>query len=251
MLSVAIGLNANNRPRYLLDVLASWDRAERFAGRHAVELRSKVVRQEPGPEAQRCAEWAKTYGWELVTNDEQLGVLVNPWTSMELDVLPHSPDLMVLAEDDSLVAADSLMLLRGMVELVDWSTDWDRDRTLFCLNHRWARPLVDAPDPDNVITEGAEFCPSVWACTPALWRNVLGPTWDKDYTYRGWDWHLTEGIIPEHGIRVMAPAVSRSNHIGIEGGAHMTPELAPGAHAATFNPHLAQREFRFMERSPE
>lgn len=251
MLTVAIGLNANNRPRYLLDVLAAWDMATRFGDGEAVDVVAQTVRQEPGPEADLCAESAVMYEWDVITNEQRLGVLVNPWTSMQEDVYGDTLDLMILAEDDTLVAVDSLYVLRAMLELTDELDGWDRDRTLFCLNHRWARPLVDAPDPDNVITEGAEFCPSVWACTPALWRNVLGPTWDKDYTYRGWDWHLTEGIIPEHGLRVMAPAVSRSNHIGIEGGAHMTPELAPGAVAATFNPHLAQREFRFMERSPE
>jgi len=241
--TLAVGLNANNRPEYLLEVLRSWHVAFSFT----MWPTAAILRNEPGDQAGKCHDYGGVFEWGVVQNTERLGVLRNPWHTMEHDLLPLEPDLMVLAEDDTVVARDALACLMAMHHTAQEQPGWDPDRTFYCLNQRWARPLVDDEHPDDVLCPGPQFYPSVWACTPAMWSEVLGPTWDHDYSHRGWDWNIQLRLMGEHGLRVMCPAVSRSNHIGVEGGAHMTPELAPEAVAHTFNAELAHRRFRYQE----
>lgn len=246
----ALGLTSNNRPRYMAEVVPTWQRAVDHA---CVAPVLAVVRHEPGIEqavvVKAVDETPGAIRFEHKVNDTVAGPLENPWLVMEElhAATSTTDDLLVLAEDDAVVAPDAIRALFSMAQLAETLPGWDLHRTILCLNHRWARPLFPGPDTAEVICEAPEFAPSVWAVSARMWHDVLRDTWDHDYRHDGWDWHINRDLTPEWGLRVLAPSLSRSNHIGRYGGAHTTKENWPGGQAPTFSPDLTTNQFRFEE----
>lgn len=247
----ALGLTSNNRPRYMAEVIPTWQTAVDHAGVVPV---TAIVRHEPGPETDAvvAAVDAPTgyIRFEHRRNETVEGPLHNPWLVLdELAAATHDDDdLLLLAEDDAVVARDAIRCLFSMARLAEDLPGYDLHRTFLCLNHRWARPLVEGvPAPEEVITAAPKFWPSVWAISARLWAEIIRDTWDHDYSHKGWDWNFTERIIPIHGLRILAPAISRSNHIGRYGGAHTTEENWPGGTAPTFDPASSIYQFRYEE----
>jgi hypothetical protein len=248
-----LGLTSNNRPRYLDDAVRSWART--IAHADAMPL-STIVQHEPGPEAYACADAvSEALGVRVprlvqTVNPTVLGPLENPWQVLDRlhDLSTEPDDILILGEDDAVVSPDAVRCVAAMADLAQKLPGYDLHRTFLCLNHRWARPLVEhAVAPAEVITTAPSFCPSIWAVTARMWFDVLRDTWDHDYSHDGWDWNFTRNVIPQHGLRILAPSLSRSDHIGRYGGAHTTEENWAGGRAPTFDPESAIYQFRYEE----
>jgi len=248
-MDIRLGMTANDRPEYLHEVLKTWEVALRVPAvvEHDV---FRYVYVEPGDRTAETAAWPLQFGWHVHLNDRKLGPLVNPYEVLKFGA-QDQPDetLLVLGEDDSIVTPDAFDCLMTMYWMATLSMhDFELHRTLFCLNHRDPDPLVGGRDAARVITESDRFCPSVWAITAGCWRELIELTWDHDYSHKGWDWNLNDRVIPEFGLRVMAPSLSRSQHIGHDGGAHTTPENWQSGLAPTFDPESRETKFRFQRR---
>lgn len=246
-----LGLTSNNRPRYLVDAVRSWVPAIRHAGDAPL---ATVVMHEPGASAVECvevvAEHLRLDTLSQTVHGTRRGPLENPFLVLDRlhDLSTEPDDILILGEDDAVVSPDAVRCVAAMADLAQKLPGYDLHRTFLCLNHRWARPLVEhAVAPAEVITTAPSFCPSIWAVTAGMWFDVLRDTWDHDYSHDGWDWNFTRNVIPEYGLRILAPSLSRSDHIGRYGGAHTTEENWAGGRAPTFDPESAIYQFHYEE----
>ena len=176
---------------------------------------------------------------EVVLNRTRLGVLENPYAHLDaLYAAGHG--FVVRTEDDLLVADDVLELFAQVASTY-------ADERAVATAHAFSADPVGAGADELVL--GAQFCPWVWGTWRDRWLDLVGPTWDRDYsTYNGspgfetgWDWNLDTRVFPAHGLVAVAPRVSRVRNIG-EVGEHGTPEdLVP---APSFVAHQARRRYR-------
>lgn len=179
-----------------------------------------------------AAAWAASA--EVIVNPRRLGVLSNPWHALDLCFSRGAP-FAVLAEEDTPVADDVL-------EYLAWARaayEADRQVAAVCA-HYLGRPA--AGDPAAVIRDRL-FSPVVWGTWADRWAALLRDTWDHDYEHNGWDWHINS-LLAGRDLRVIKPALSRSQHIGEHGGAHCTPGFYPQTVAASFREHYDPQVYR-------
>jgi hypothetical protein len=239
----ALLLTAFDRPQYLAPVLDSWSGVR---GLHDWHLRVAV---EPSSARDAVVELVDAFvrrtghpDTEVVLNPERLGVLENPY--VHLDALFAADHGFVVRTEDDLVVSDDVLELFAQV------AGTYADDPSVATAHAFSR---DAPGPESpgpeVLARTSEFCPWVWGTWRDRWLNLIGPTWDRDYsTYNGspgfetgWDWNLNTRVFPTYGLHAVAPAVSRVRNIG-KVGEHGTPDdLVP---APTFVAHQPPQRFR-------
>jgi hypothetical protein len=133
-----------------------------------------------------------------------------------------------LAEDDITVSTDIL-------EYFEWAREEFRDDPevlAVCSfdSHLESPGHVFGP---GDVTKQRWFSPLVWGTWTDRWSNVLRDTWDFDYSYSGWDWHVRRDILVDRWHCVF-PRQSRSTHIGQFRGTHMMPEHFHETQAGTF-----------------
>ncbi len=75
----------------------------------------------------------------------------------------------------------------------------------------------------------------VWGTWRDRWENLLRDDWDFTYRengggpgQRGWDWRLRNLLVRGQGVKMIAPSMCRSQHIGRHGGVHCTPDQFEG-----------------------
>lgn len=223
----AIAFTYNNRPDYMHEVLQSWAAATAFAAEHRPEAVPSlaVIRSEP-PHREIEGVWeAMVSIWGTCfqsLNAEVLGPLVNPFRV--IDEALTMEESVIYAEDDSPVSKDAL--------IIAWEMRQADPMAVGCLNHRWLHQLDPEP---GAIVRTDYFNPAVFTLTYAGWRKYLRETWDHDYSHRGWDWNINDHVIPEQGLKILMPSLSRSTHIGRHGGAHTTEENWHTGLAHTFS----------------
>jgi len=239
----AVLLTAFDRPRYLAPVLDAWARVR---GLHDWHLRVAV---EPSATRDEVVDLVGGFvrrtghdDTEVVLNPARLGVLENPY--VHLDALFRAGhDFVVRAEDDLIVADDVLELFAHV------ATTYAPDGSV-ATAHAFS-PDPSGPGSDELVRTDA-FCPWVWGTWRDRWLDLVGPTWDRDYsTYNGspgfetgWDWNLNTRVFPAHGLGAVAPRVSRVRNIG-EVGEHGTPDdLVPAPTFAEHQPAQVYREVR-------
>lgn len=211
---IAVAFTAFNRPRYLAETLASWERARGIDGTHL------VFRCEPGcPEVADMCDAVAFAPRTVIRNPRRLGVLANPWHALN-SAFTLGAGFAVLAEDDLIVSAD-------VIEYLTWCAERYRDDpgVLAVTTHqREEQPgglagvrAADWGDPD-----GWHFW--VWGTWRDRWERLLRPEWDFTYeengggpAQRGWDWKIRNHWVTCKGMRVIAPSLSRSQHIGRDG----------------------------------
>jgi hypothetical protein len=239
----AVLLTAFDRPRYLAPVLDAWARVR---GLHDWHLRVAV---EPSGARDEVVDLVGAFvrrtgheDTEVVLNPARLGVLDNPY--VHLDALFRAGhDFVVRAEDDLLVTDDVLELFTHV------ATTYAHEGSVATAHAFSEEPA--GPGADELVRTDA-FCPWVWGTWRDRWLDLVGPTWDRDYsTYNGspgfetgWDWNLNTRVFPAHGLGAVAPRVSRVQNIG-EVGEHGTPDdLVPAPTFAAHQPVQAYREVR-------
>jgi hypothetical protein len=233
-------LTAYDRPRYLEPVLDAWAAVRGLDGWH---LRVAV---EPSPVRDEVVDLVRAFvgttghgDTEVVLNPTRLGVLENPYAHLDA-LFRGGHGFVVRAEDDLLVSDDVLELFAHVAAAY-------ADDPTVATAHAFS---ADAPGPGaDELVRTTDFCPWVWGTWRDRWLDLIGPTWDRDYSTwnvepgfeTGWDWNLNTRVFPAHGLHAVAPAVSRVQNIG-EVGEHGTPEdLVP---APTFAAHQAPQPFR-------
>jgi hypothetical protein len=240
----AVLLTAFDRPRYLEPVLASWAEVRGLHDWHVrVAVEPSAARDEVVDQVDAFVRRTGHADTEVVLNPTRLGVLENPY--VHLDALFRAGHGFVVRAEDDLLVSDDVLELFGHVERA-----YVGDPAV-ATAHAFS-PGARGPGPDELV-RSAEFCPWVWGTWRDRWLDLVGPTWDRDYsTYNvspgfetGWDWNLNTRVLPAHGLHAVAPAVSRVRNIG-EVGEHGTPEdLVP---APTFVPHQPPQRFREVDR---
>jgi len=159
------------------------------------------------------------FGVVPVLNDRTLGPLVNPYRALSHGFM-HGAEFVILGEEDSTVAEDA-------VEYFEWAAvEFKFDsRVMFVTTfnkHRYDK--VDDRLRQVEYRQGY-FSPTIWGTWVDRWRRHIEPTWDHDYSNRGWDWNFHENVLPSTGCGSVVPLYSRSDHIGKFGGAHCTPAM--------------------------
>jgi hypothetical protein len=213
----AILLTAYDRPHYLAPVLDSWMEVRGF------DDWPLHVFLEPGHRADEMAalcEQTKHPELTIHRNASILGVLENPYQGFDHLFNELDYDFVLRIEDDLLVSEDVLEFFSWVAE-----TYIDDEGILTAIGF-----TQEDGEPDRV-RRTPSFSPWVWGTWRDRWNDVIGPTWDHDYStfngspgnQAGWDWNLNTRIIPSLGYESIYPLASRVQNIG-EYGVHGTPE---------------------------
>lgn len=215
----AILFTAWARPEVLKRTLASWDEV------HDIQDWAWCFRIEPNVQEDAVTRIIKEFiarnelpMFEIIHNQRVLGVLHHPWVGFE--ALFHDFQFVVRAEDDLCVSDDVLGYFTRMEKQY-------RNDPRVATIHAYT-------DGESVEPEGHELRPEfnswVWGTWRDRWKQIIGPTWDHDYStfnvspgfQSGWDWNLSTRIFPQHELFGVYPMMSRVDNIGIWG-VHGTP----------------------------
>lgn len=213
-----IAFTINNRPQYLKETLESWSRVR---GIGDAEL---LFRCEPGcAEAVAVCRSADFAPAHYRVNEERAGVLANPW--LALDKGFDWDDFVILAEEDLIVSPDTL-------EYFTWAQRYRDDPSVLGVtthqHHERPGGLAGAGPADWSADGGWHFW--VWGTWKDRWDRLLRDDWDFTYrengggpSQRGWDWRIRNKLVIGQGMTMIAPSLSRSQHIGRYGGSHCSP----------------------------
>ena len=93
----------------------------------------------------------------------------------------------------------------------------------------------------------------VWGTWADRWQTLLRPTWEFTYSTRypdgqaGWDWDFRNRLVLGAGMKMIAPARSRSQHIGREGGTHCTPAQYSALLSRCFYAGVSPKDYQDQE----
>ena len=244
-----VTFTVNNRPEYLRETLESWSRVR------GAEDAAFYFRCEPGcPEARAiCEDFTGRFGGIVTENPRRYGVLGNPWAALEMAfaVCEDPRDFAILAEEDLIVSPDVLEYFG------------------------WCQRYADDPDVLGVTTYQHDEQPGglsgvgpadwsrddrwhFWVCGTwrDRWQNLIRDDWD--FTYRengggpgqmGWDWRIRNLLVIGKGMKMIAPSLCRSQHIGRHGGAHCQPQDFERLLSPSFaGPDVPPQEYREVSR---
>jgi hypothetical protein len=214
----AIVITAYDRLRYFQAVLSSWYEVRGLENWHVLfSIDPSTLSRHMIEECEEFAFHRGLTDYEIVVNEEKLGVLEHPYQA--LDLLFRDYEFVIRAEDDLIVSDDIL-------EFFEWAAfKFERDPAIATVN-AWS----DDEGPSNLVEVFDKFSPLVWGTWSDRWVAWIRPTWDRDYstnngtpmTESGWDWNIQR----EFGSRVLStvrPRASRVQNIG-EYGTHATPD---------------------------
>ena len=232
MAGPVIAFTVHNRPAYLRQVLESWAMARGIA---RAEM---IFRCEPGCDetVALCGQVTYARKTQVIVNPERFGVLANPWHCMETSFATGAP-FAILCEEDTPVSDDVL-------EFFAWAQRTyaaDPDVVAVCA-HQLGKDHDVSGGPADILRH-PHFSPIVWGTWRDRWETFFRPTWDFDYSRRGWDWNVNR-LIGEQGKHIVMPACSRSQHIGEFGGIHCSPDFYPETVSQTFREHFGPQEYR-------
>lgn len=229
----AMFLTVFDRPEYLIETLASWQKVRGFKDWPL------FVRIEPSnrqDEILGILAELEHPDLHVNINPTIYGVLHHPWVAFE--ELFHRYDFVVRLEDDLIVSEDIL-------EYFEWAS------TVYESHPRVAAVIgyTKEEGPDDGVILRPDFSPWVWGTWRDRWNKLIGPTWDHDYsTYNGhpgnqsgWDWNLNTRIFPDYGLVAAFPTSSRVQNIGVFG-VHGTLENFDTS--PSFRPHREPVEYK-------
>jgi len=226
-----IAFTVNNRPAYLRETLESWSQV-RGIGKCLL-----VFRCEPGCEQAvalcKAVEFAPRM---VIRNESRLGVLASPHAALadafDLGQRLSSPAarFAVLAEEDLIVSPDVL-------EYFTWAQRYEADPAVLGVTtyqHDEQPGAIAGAGPAD-WTDDDQWHFWVWGTWRDRWDRLLRDTWDTMYTengggeaQRGWDWGFRNRLVIGAGMKMIAPSLCRSQHIGRYGGTHATPDQFEG-----------------------
>lgn len=221
-----IAFTVNNRPDYLRQTLESWSKV-RGIGDWVL-----IFACEPGcPESVEVCKSVDFASAVIATSQRRQGVLRNPWLALDhaFGVAPdlHGPhDFAVLAEEDLIVSPDVL-------EYFTWCQRYADDPSVLGVttyqHHEQTDGLQGVGPADWSRDDQWHFW--VWGTWRDRWQSLLRDSWDTAYeengggpNQRGFDWKIRNTLVVGQGMHMIAPSLSRSQHIGKFGGTHCTPD---------------------------
>ena len=219
----------NNRPHYLREALESW-REVRGAGQVAA-----LFSCEPGcPEAERvCAGVDFFERQTMILQPEHRGVLLNPKLVLDHAFLTAGTDFAILTEEDMVVSTDIL-------EYFAWAAGvYEPGERILGVT---AAQIDPQPGSFSTVLEVPWFQGWCWGTWADRWSGI-GPDWDTTYAHNGWDHRLNDHWTGELGYRMAAPAISRVQHIGREGGTHCSPQMFDSLLAREFHRHVPPQAY--------
>lgn len=233
-MTLTVAFTVNNRPRYLTEALASWSQVR------GIEKAHLLFRCEPGcPEAVDLCEAVDFAPRTVVVSPRRLGVLAAPWHALD-GAFAAGARFAVLAEDDLTVSTDVL-------EYFTWCMErWQQDKDVLAVTtHQHQEqpggpPGVRAADWRN--PDSWHFW--VWGTWAGRWEKHLRADWDFTYTHKGWDWRIRDHWVLERGMRVLAPSLSRSQHIGEHGGTHASPAQFGALRSRCFTQDVPPQDYQ-------
>lgn len=220
MTGSALIFTAFNRINYFQRSLASWSMVPELQDWH---VRFSI---DAGPDSDQMEGRARQFisqnkvaDAKVVVREENLGVLHHPWVAFQ-EVFAEGFDFALRAEDDQIVSND---VLRCAAFLRD---QYLAEPSVACIN------LASYEDGDpGTVHLRSDFNPLLWGTWKDRWEQIIGPTWDHDYSTNngvagveaGWDWNLNTRVLPQEQLKVAAPLRSRVDNIGIWG-VHSNPD---------------------------
>ncbi|SRR5712692_1086921 len=233
-----IVFTAFDRPEYMQETMRSWSRVR------GVSDTIFDFHVEPG-----CQKMERLCSSVLFTepvvhvNETHQGVQRNPYNAINCGFMregglavPRPDDFVILAEDDFIVSTDVL-------EWFSWTSRvFYDDRHVLCVS---ASQHEEQPGGLAQSLLVPWFPGWVWGTWRDRWENLIKPDWTFNYEHNGWDWRLTDYWCGEQGMVCVAPAVSRSQHIGEYGGVHTIPgQWYRDQLSKCFQPEIPPQEFR-------
>lgn len=190
------------RPNYMKQALE----ALRLSGPSSYKL---YIGVEPG--CQGTLDLARSVSFMecvVTVNPEKYGVARNAKSLLDR-VFRDGSVYNIHIEEDVIITPDA-------VALSDWFDGINEDYV--CLG------LVNySSDPNRPldILDTNYYAPIGWCVKKNKWESLLAPEWMNDI--RGFDFSINNTLVRTKG-RTLHPALSRSNHIGRDGGVHCTTE---------------------------
>lgn len=210
----ALLLTAYDRVEYLEQTLQSWQQVRDF------ENWALHVMLEPSPVQEQMIDILYKYAHDktfISINPRKYGVLHAPWVGFER--LFRTYDFVVRIEDDLIVSTDIL-------EYFDFCSELTLPDNVVTVHGYTPKSLSEYS-----VHPEQRFDPWVWGTWRKPWQEIIGPSWDHDYsTYNimpgyqsGWDWNLNTRIFPKLDLFGLYPGQSRVQNIGMYG-VHGTPD---------------------------
>lgn len=222
-----ITITAWQRPHYLAQALESL----RVANPEGYTL---VCGLEPdnGETVRMCKaiDWIPTV---IHKHPHKRGVRDNPFFLLN-DVFGRMGSVFnIYLEEDVIISPDA-------VRMANWYWDITRPNQERWLSLNYFHPGSRTDDPVGVM-ESKNFNALGMVITKPSWERWLKPNWYNDARpktvygpdHTGWDWCMTAMLAQEARVKTLTPILSRSNHIGRDGGVHASAEF----HDETF-PHI-------------
>lgn len=208
-------LTAYDRIPYLQETLYSWSAVRDLQNWHFVAMiEPSPVQEQVKQEFEEFVLRTGLTDYDIRINPEVYGVLHHPWVGFEQQ-FSLGYDFVIRAEDDLIVTDDVL-------EFFNHAAYEFADEPTVATAHAFSGFQYGNPGDLRLLDE---FCPWVWGTWRDRWKNLLGPTWDHNYStfnekpghQAGWDWNINTRLFPEHDLRSVVPISSRSNNIGVQG----------------------------------
>ena len=242
-----IAFTVNDRPEYLRQTLESWSKVR------GIENAYLVYQHEPDcPEALRVTDSAIPLALShRLVNKKLAGVLRNPWLALKTAFEFHDADFAILAEEDLVVSPDVL-------EYFTWCQRYRDDPNVLGVttyqHHEQPGGLSGVREADWSRDDQWHFW--VWGTWRDRWQNLIRDDWDFTYRSdcgcppdrRGWDWWIRNHLIRDAGMKMIAPSMCRSQHIGKFGGAHCTPDQFDALLSSCYaGPDVPPQEYKLIE----
>lgn len=197
----AMAMTAFNRPGYMREVLYT------LANNSGLEDYTLHFGLEPvNQEVIATAKSAQFMPTVVVVNSHSLGVTENPYTMLKRVFETTDVPGVLYLEEDVILAPDA-------VRLATWYFEHPERNNYLCLNLYNPDSQADA-DPTSLIASD-KFNALAAGITREQWEKHFKDGWHKNPA--GWDWSL---IDIAKAVFVLTPAISRSHHIGREGGTY-------------------------------
>lgn len=204
-----ITITSNNRPKYLSGILDCLRQQANLSDWHV------VVSVEPGPYEVRQLIKDCGFSVQLIDRVEQLGVLENPYRTLQYVFEQLGSEYNLYLEEDIIISPD-------VTSMADWYVNQVLDDVLslnLCCDsiHRGM-----TNDPNVVWKTPSFFSPLGMVITDEQWYAHFNEQWHR--SIKGWDWSIHKYLRAKKNLYTMRPECTRSKHVGKHGGVHTDPE---------------------------
>ncbi len=225
---------AHRRPEYMKQSLDSWRNVRGVDQAHMhfqcdADAHSEVV--------EMCQDVDFAGAVTVEVSSVRYGVQSAPWHALETgwqyaDL--YGIDFVMLSEEDICVSSDTL-------EYYSWCRDQYRDDAEILTVCSFTEQAVGGY---AEVFRSSHFRSWVWGTWKDRWTALLRDSWDHNYQFKGFDWHISEYCMEELGHRAIIPARSRSQNIGQYGGVHTVAEDFVNCLSRCYSPDVEPQDYR-------